>query len=159
MINGDACSIHELQKMEAELEIALSKKNKSDAFQAKKAAVKQCLDQAIKFFAAKVLPFNDHARGVQKLIIALTEESCSKRNRGDSFLLTWGECPEGKEVEMLTKQMTSVKQFDQFLTDLVNFLKDIIYSCPKARADFLVLVKQKMENNDEHHEQSASKHQ
>ncbi len=158
-LQSAACSIRQLRMIEAEIEAEIAqltasndakKQPKIDALLAKKSAIKTCLEEAIKYFAAKILPFNDHARGVQKLIVALIEESCIKRNRKDSFILTWGECPEGKELEVLTKQLVTIKQFDTFLTDLVNFLKDIIYSCPKARASFMALVKQKMSSADNH---------
>lgn len=34
------------------------------------------------------------------------------------------------------KCIISFRLFDQFCTDLVNFLGDLVYSCPKARAQF-----------------------
>jgi hypothetical protein len=162
MFENTLYTLQELRSIETDLETEFqkinleqkspSKKQKLDSLTAKKNALKTALNDAIKHFATKILPFNDHARGVQKLISALIEESCTKRNRTDSFMFTWGVCPEGQELEFLTKNMASFKLFELFIGDLVNFLKDVIYSCPKARADFLAMIKQKMEHADGHQE-------
>ena len=59
----------------------------------------------------------------------LTEEFCRKHNRPDSLLLNWSK---GDEVELYRKSVTSFKIFHIFSTDLMNFLADLIMSCPKA---------------------------
>ena len=115
----------------------------------KRAQLNSALNEAKQAFITKILPFTEHGRGVQSLIVSLIEESCLKRNRHNCFLTTWGVCPEGKEAELVTKSITSLQGMDDFLNDLINFLKDLVYSCPKGRAQFLEMVKQKVAHDKE----------
>ena len=59
---------------------------------------------------------------------ALIHEWCQKANRNNSLLLHWGK---GNEFDALYK--ASATEFRQFCLDLVHFLHDLMYSCPKAR--------------------------
>lgn len=69
------------------------------------------------------------AQGTHQFMTNLTKEFCQKHDRPDSLLLTWNK---GDEVELFRRSCTSFKVFYVFSTDLMNFLADLILSCPKA---------------------------
>ncbi|HZW61692.1 MAG TPA: hypothetical protein VFF04_05705 [Candidatus Babeliales bacterium] len=166
LLNGNWQSIRSLRKIEAELELEWCQlqQHQSDnsatmqraisECKSKQAAMKHCLYEACEYFVAKILPFNAHARGIRSLTMELIKESCTARSRTDSYLLNWGACEEGKEAETIHRDVTSFQAFDVFLTDLIHFLKDLVYSCPKAREAFKAMVKQKM-GQDQHEQPNA----
>lgn len=140
-----------LAALEAELEAELAAthtKKERDVLLQKRAALGVKLDEIKKYFDMKVTPFMSYARGMKDIIHELIAESCEKRNRADSFMLTWGKCEEGKETETLQKEIATCRAFDMLVNDLVNFLKDFVHSCPKARGLFMELVKQKKNSAD-----------
>ena len=69
------------------------------------------------------------AAGSHQFMFRLTEEFCRKHQRPDSLLLDWNK---GDEIELFRKSVTNFKIFYIFSTDLMNFLADLIVSCPKA---------------------------
>ena len=80
--------------------------------------------------------FEEAVRGSKQMMIVLIEESCTKRNRLDSLLLTWSQTDEEHEAALFNREVTSLQKFDQFSIDLLNFFSDLIYSCPKAQQLF-----------------------
>lgn len=104
--------------------------------------LEKTLTAAKRHFNATILPFMEYSQGVRPIIIELIEESCQKRHRMSSFLRTWGQCADGKEQDAFNKGITSFKKLDQFIADLMNFLKDLVDNCPKACAQFKELQKQ-----------------
>lgn len=74
-------------------------------------------------------PFIAESRGAKPQMMILITESCKARNRMNSLLLHW---QEDNEKENLMKTANTIKIFDTFCTDLTNFLKDLVKSCPKA---------------------------
>ena len=108
----------------------------------KKSVLTQHLEQIKTTFSEKTLPFAEHAQGMQDLMFALIADSCNQRHRIDSFLLTWAKCPQGMEADLIQREITSFKQLDIFITDLINFLSDFIHSCPQARKQFIAMIKE-----------------
>lgn len=90
-----------------------------------------------------VTPFMAQARGAKEPMFLLISESCNKRNHPQSLLLNWAH---SKEDEMVSfdRSVTSFALFEDFCTDLVDFLGDLLRSCPKARAQFEQLKKDYM---------------
>lgn len=88
-------------------------------------------------------PFSKKMMGAKKFLFKLVEEFCQKRNRPKSFLLHWSTIADGQEFVIFNKTMTSCKILDEFSTDLTNFLKDVIDSCPRGWQQFLELSKPK----------------
>ena len=78
--------------------------------------------------------------GFRVLVLDLIKESCKLRGCHHSFLLTWGSCPEGKELESIKTHLKTFHDFSQFNVDLINFLSDLIYSCPKGYAQFKEMI-------------------
>lgn len=79
-------------------------------------------------------PFLNDARGTRQQMYELIKESCYKRKRFDCLLLNW--IGDNEEESSFKKNVTSFRILDIFCSDLTNFLKDLLYSCPKARAKF-----------------------
>ncbi len=78
------------------------------------------------------------ARGTFKFMVKLIKEFCYKRNRIDSLLMNW---EENHETELYRKQVNSFRGLYSFTTDLMNFLADMIVSCPKAKAAYEATLK------------------
>lgn len=77
--------------------------------------------------------FRNSARGSKTFTVQLIEESCQKRGRTNSILLTWAHTTLEQEHAVFKKEVTNFEKLDTFLADLFNFLTDLQNSCPKAR--------------------------
>jgi hypothetical protein len=86
-------------------------------------------------FNTIVSPFLGQARGAKEPMFMLISESVTKRNHPKSMLLDWAHSSDD-EMASFDRSVTSFMLFDEFCTDLVNFLGDLVSSCPKARAQF-----------------------
>jgi hypothetical protein len=93
-------------------------------------------------FETKIASFIKIVRGAKDQMMVLLIESCQKHNRTDSFLLKWVESPDNGEIQYFHDQITSFKALDQLCTDFVNFMDDIMRSCPKAMAQFKKLMEE-----------------
>ena len=80
--------------------------------------------------------FIESGRGSKNIMTILIEEDCRKRNRLNSHLLEWAKTKDGQESTMFEKRITNFVDYYNFLTDLSNFLLDLIHSCPKAELQF-----------------------
>jgi hypothetical protein len=98
-------------------------------------ALKTLLKTMKQDFSKAVTPFLAQARGAKEPMFLLISESCTKRNRPKSLLLDWAHSTE-EEMVAFDRSVTSFALFDGFSTDLINFLGDLVHSCPKARAQF-----------------------
>lgn len=87
-------------------------------------------------FENSVAKFIEQASGVKQMLVQLIKESCERRNRKNSLLLTWAEAPEGHETIIFNSDIQSFKEFNLFCQDLLNYLGDLVESCPKARKQF-----------------------
>lgn len=98
-------------------------------------ALQKLLIKVRQDFYAVVSPFLGQAQGAKQPMYLLISESCTNRGRPNSLLLDWAKSSEDESVA-LNKSITTFELFDDFCTDLVNFLGDLLHSCPKARAQF-----------------------
>lgn len=101
-----------------------------------KQALGELLTQAKADFIVMSKEFMDSGRGSKNIVIKLIEEECQKRNRPNSILLEWAKTKEGQESTMFEQRVTSFVLYCSLCTDLVNFLFDLLHSCPKAEAQF-----------------------
>jgi len=65
------------------------------------------------------------------------KESCNLHRRPNSILILWAQAPEGQEDDAIDKYVTSFYDMTKFVLDLMNFLDDMVSSCPKAKKLFL----------------------
>ena len=100
------------------------------------AKIKEDFLEVTKGYVENIRPFKNQ-------ILGLLEKSCQAHNKPNSFLLKWGEELDGDEGKLLREEILSFKEFKQFCLDLTTYLEDMAYSCTKARALFLELIRQK----------------
>lgn len=144
---GRACGIKALAELESSLIKGLDKaisKAQKDAVLARLDTLKQMLNKLKEDFCTIVNPFMGQARGAKEPMFKLISESCIKRNRPKSLLLNWAHSKDGQEMESFDKSVTNFVLFDEFMTDLADFLGDLVSSCPKARAQFEQLKQEYM---------------
>ena len=124
LINGKLYSIKELMFLE---------KNAPDSLQKELAL---CLDIAKKDLHKLSRPFLDTIHSFKYQILELIKESCKKRGIDTTLLLRWSEAAQGEEEKIFNEDVTSFALYNKFCTDLLNFLVDLIRSCPKGMAQF-----------------------
>lgn len=147
-VDDQAHTIKELADLEKSISLALHSNTpqQRETLLAQQETVKSLLKEAKQKFSAIVAPFLAHARGAKEPMFMLISESCTKRNRLNSLLFTWAKSTED-EMVCFDKSVTSFALFDEFCTDLTNFLGDLLQSCPKARAKFEQLKADYMKKN------------
>ncbi len=82
-------------------------------------------------FYSLTKPLLDTAAEAIKVNMRLIKEWTTKSGRTDSILTQWGTLDEEKAL-----WESNPVQFKQFIMDLQNFLKDLMFSCPKARKKY-----------------------
>jgi len=104
---------------------------------------KQELDELLKImrsdFMRIVSPFIAEARSAKDPLVVLIQEECSKRQRPHSLLLEWAALMDD-EFSNFERQVTNFQIFDSFCKDLIDFKKDLMHNCKKARKQFKELV-------------------
>lgn len=91
---------------------------------------------AKKDFEELVGQFINQAKGTKSFLVTLIEESCYRRNRKNSILLTWASSTEEHETVIFHTEVQSFRGLAEFCQDLENFLEDLMFSCPKAMDQF-----------------------
>lgn len=130
-LQGKFYSVKDLARIEQEISNSVTKKDLEI-----QSALQELLVCAKADFVVHSNEFIENGRGSKNIMIVLIQECCQKRNRLDSFLLEWAKTKEGQESSMFERQIKSFTDYHRFLVDLVNFLLDLSYSCPKAEAQF-----------------------
>jgi len=134
LFNGKYVSISDLAKLEASIHASGDEK-KITELQNLLAKIKEDFLEVTKGYVENIKPFKNQ-------ILGLLKESCRAHNKPKSFLLKWGEELDGDEGKLLREKITSFKEFEQFCIDLAGYLEDMAYSCVKAKALFIELIKQ-----------------
>ena len=134
---GQPHSIKSLAIIEKEVNTALktAKANDRASLEKRKVSLNALLKTMKQDFNKAVEPFLGQARGAKEPMFLLISESCTKRNRPKSLLLNWAHSSDD-EMVAFDKSVTSFALFEDFCGDLVDFLGDLVHSCPKARAQF-----------------------
>lgn len=125
-------TLGELVKIEHEYQEKYKNIKHSDPAQYEKnmAPLKVLLNSIKQEFEEMSIPFLEEAKGAEEEMKKLIAESCNKRKRYDSHLLNWSKSK--NPMDLFRQEVNSFKAIDIFCTDLTNFLKDMIRSCPKA---------------------------
>ncbi len=92
-------------------------------------------------FKQLVDPLMGNAQNSKEPLTIIIEEECYARGRQDSLLLDWVKL-DSDEWDSFGDKVTSFEVFDQFCTDLINFISDLVYNCKKGRAQFEKLLAQ-----------------
>jgi len=81
-------------------------------------------------------PFLNYLQTVKSGLIVLIEEDCQKRDRPDSTLLKWAHIGLGEEHALFADKIISYRSLCTFCVDVLYFLEDLMYSCPKATQSY-----------------------
>lgn len=100
-------------------------------------SINPILAKAKSDFEQQTSKFLDLAKSFKSQMLILIDESLSLHKRAGSILLSWAEAKEGQEMLSFETHVTSFDCFARFLHDLLNYLDDLIASCPKAQKVFL----------------------
>ncbi len=94
-------------------------------------------------FSIQIRPFVDLGRGFKPQMLIFIEESLKLHQRGNvhSILLKWAETKDGEDMAAFNEYVHSFDGLAQFLHDLLNFLDDLVSSCPKAKQQFIDSIK------------------
>lgn len=84
--------------------------------------------------------FFGQAVGGKKFVTAVVHEYCDNHNKQDSFLLHWMKVKDGHEYLYFDQNIQSFAQLDRFCIDLIEFLADLMYSCPIAHQRLQQLI-------------------
>lgn len=84
-----------------------------------------------KNFYALTKPLLNTAAQAIKVNMRLIKEWTTKAGRTNSILTQWGTLDEERAL-----WESNPMEFKQFIVDLQNFLKDLMFSCPKARKKY-----------------------
>jgi hypothetical protein len=133
---GKWYSVEELARIEREASNSTMEKDIK-----LKSALQEVLTHAKADFIVYSKEFIENGRGSKNIMTVLIQEDCQKRDRADSHLLEWAKTKEGQESTMFERQIKNFNDYYYFLSDLVNFLFDLVHSCPKAEAQFKDRVK------------------
>lgn len=100
-------------------------------------------------FIALMSPFLDDARGAKPQMVKLITEWATKANRLSSQLLAWSHTKEGSETVAVKENIKTIKAFEIFCVDLVNFLESLMRSCPRACQQFKDILEQKQKEKQQ----------
>jgi Leucyl-tRNA synthetase, Domain 2 len=128
--NNALYSINDLAKIESALYKNMQTNHQTEQ-------LKKDLAIALNYALADFLDIGEkfliNLKNTKTLMIALMQESCQLRNNDNCYLLRWSQLQgDINEKEVFRRDITSIKGFKIFCKDLVNFLGDFAYSCPKA---------------------------
>lgn len=108
-------------------------------------------------FEVRIQPFIEMGRSFKPQMLIFIGESLRlhKRNHPHNILLRWAETDGSNDMEAFYSYVNSFKDLSEFLYDLLNFLDDLISSCPKAKQQFIDSLK--TENEKRTYEQQFKK--
>ncbi|MCL4361454.1 hypothetical protein M1446_03805 [Candidatus Dependentiae bacterium] len=95
--------------------------------------IKELLEEVKDDFKRFMIKFSDKIKDptTKEFMTQLIHESCDIRNRKDSYLLSWSKQKE-TDFDAMRNDVKTLKDCNIFFTDLLNFLCDVIHSCPKG---------------------------
>lgn len=129
---GKNYSVEDLARIEMELNHSVGDEKTLKI----RTALEELLTRAKADFIVQSSEFIESGRGAKNIMTILIQEFCQKSNRQDSFLLDWAMTKEGQESTAFERHITSFNDYYHFLSDLVNFLRILSHSCPKAETQF-----------------------
>ncbi|MBV8660671.1 MAG: hypothetical protein JO129_00820 [Candidatus Dependentiae bacterium] len=130
MHNNQMYSIKDLTKIETAIYKSMSS---SEQIEELKKEIKIALNYAQADFLEIVEKFLMNVKNTKTLMISLIEESCMLRENSNCYLLRWCQLKgHENEKEVFQRDITSLKELTRFCKDLINFLGDLVHSCPKA---------------------------
>ncbi len=121
---GCHCTLEQLADKESDTKYLYKKTDIHDTLN----MVKQDFNETVTHFMQQLI--------VKTVICDAIDEWCEKSNRNNSLLKIWATTNK-EEFDVVYHSITSAASLNLFLTDLKDFLTDVIHSCPRAWNDFL----------------------
>jgi len=115
-------------------------KKAQDASDVRVQDLQRLLRESKRDFMAIAGEFRVVVRGSKSIVAALVEESCTRRGRPGSLLCVWAKTKEADEDVLFDSHVKTFGEFTLFCSDLLNFLNDLVNSCPRANALFVERV-------------------
>jgi len=140
LFEGKLCGAHELTRYEEGFKKSKEAGSVSTNYDALVDQLRKLLSNSKRDFVAISSEFRVVARGSKPIIAALIEESCSRRGRPGSLLCVWARTKEADEDALFNQHVKTFNEFSLFCADLLNFLGDLIHSCPRANTLFMARV-------------------
>jgi len=136
LFDGSARGAYELSRFEEQLTKSADQSDQGTRAQ----ELQGLLKDSKRDFMAIAGEFRVVARGSKPIIAALVEESCTRRGRPGSLLCIWARTKEADEDALFDGHVKTFGEYTQFCIDLLNFLGDLIHSCPRANTLFMERV-------------------
>ncbi len=137
-VTGERVGLLHFGKQKVDLVTLAQYEQTEDFNEQERQYLQQALHEGKKLFMDVSKPLSSQVRGMKMIFIHLIEDSLNKHGRnGHSLLLGWANA-ESTEDEVISfdRDITSCQQLLSFLTDLSNFLTDMVHSCPIAWKQF-----------------------
>ena len=99
-----------------------------------------CLEATIQEISARSCSYAKLAHGAKSSLLVLINESCKQHNRSKSVLQNWGQVKDGTESEQLYRDLKNMQLCAEFCQDMINFLEDMMSSCPIGQAQLYDLM-------------------
>lgn len=98
-------------------------------------------------FSIQIKPFLELGRGFKTQMLLFIEESLRlhQRKLKHSVLHKWAETDDNNDMAAFNQHVHSFHDLSEFLYELLNFLDDLISSCPKAKLLFIEGLKTERE--------------
>lgn len=98
-------------------------------------------------FSMQIKPFLELGRGFKTQMLLFIEESLRlhQRNLKHSVLHRWAETDDNNDMAAFNQYVHTFHDLSEFLYELLNFLDDLISSCPKAKQQFIEGLKTERE--------------
>lgn len=141
MVAGQKYSIQQLMKLESSFNKGTALVNGNI-----EGALNVALQSAQADFIVIVETFMSNVKKIKFILNALIKDFAVKRNNPSSYLLEWGKDSSGvDERTKFQKDIVTFKSFGFFCKDLLTFLKDLMFSCPKANYHATQILTQRTE--------------
>jgi len=110
-------------------------------YKERKQELKEALIAAKEDFVSFTRGYMEAVGGIKEPLLVLIEEFCEKKGLNRCMLLKWGSVAAGAEEAFIMTNCNTFKEFSKFCEDLTSFLEIIARNCPKAKRQFVDLIK------------------
>ncbi len=135
-------SIVELALLESQLDAKhFANEITEEEYKSTKNKLQSLLTQALDDLLDITKDYMSGLRGAKEQVLILINEFCEKRKLPNSLLLGWAKEKDGQEGVLLRKKVDTFVKYEKFCQELALFMEDFARSCPKAKKQFLAMIK------------------
>lgn len=104
--------------------------------------ISQTMQEMKQEFVSLTDDFRDKLQMMKDVTVKLIAQACKQRNKPKSFLLRWAKTTPETELAVLEQDIQTPRQLKQFCIDLVQFMNDMLKSCPISWANYVRSLEQ-----------------